>query len=74
MVKICDGFGAHLLSLKVMQEQYDNKILSVKEEGDLSHVNHAYNKFVAKADKKAGNKSLDVLWSATYLNRGVINQ
>jgi hypothetical protein len=74
MVEICDGFGAHLSSLQAMQERYDNKIIAVKEEGDLSHVNQAYDKFVAKADKKAGNESLGMLRSATYLNRGVVDQ
>jgi hypothetical protein len=49
MVEIFDGFGAHLSSLKVMQEQFDNKIIAVKEDGDSSHVNKAYDKFVADA-------------------------
>jgi hypothetical protein len=53
MVKIFEGFGVqHLSSLKAMQEWYDNKIIAGKEEGDSSHVNQAYDKFMAKADKK----------------------
>jgi hypothetical protein len=74
MVEIFDGFGAHLSSLKAMQERYDNKISSVKEEGDSSHVNQAYDKLVAKSDKRAGNESLGMLRSATFLNRGVVDQ
>jgi hypothetical protein len=74
MVKIFDGFGAHLLSLQAMQERYDNKIIAVKEEGDSSHINQACVKLVAKSDKKTGNKSLGMLWSATYLKRGVVDQ
>jgi hypothetical protein len=35
-----------------------NNILSLKEEGDASHVNQACYKFVAKNDKQAKTKSL----------------
>jgi len=51
MLEIFDGFGAHLLSYNAMKICMDNKILSLKEEGDSSHVNQAYDKFVAKGDK-----------------------
>ena len=34
MIEVFDGFGAHLLYLKVMVARYDNKIIDFKEEGD----------------------------------------
>ena len=48
MLEIIDGFGAHLGSLYALEICYNNKILCLKEEGDSSHVNQAYDKFVAK--------------------------
>ena len=39
MLEIFDGFGAHYSSLKAMKYRYDKKVLSMKEEGDSSHVN-----------------------------------
>ena len=46
-----DGYGSHLEpeALKVFA---DHKILIIKEEGDTSQVCQAYDKDVAKADKR----------------------
>ena len=44
----------------------NGKCTSLKEEGDLSHVNQAYDKFVAKGDKKSACDSLNLLRSACY--------
>ena len=44
MLEIFDGFGAHLFSLPVMKERFDDNIISLKEEGDSSHVNEKYDK------------------------------
>ena len=33
MLEIFDIFGAHLFSLPAMKEMFDNKIISLKEEG-----------------------------------------
>ena len=38
-LEIFDGFGPHYSSLKAIQHGVDNKVLSVKEEGDLSSIN-----------------------------------
>jgi hypothetical protein len=46
-----DGFGSHLLP-EALQAFTDAKIEVVKEEGDTSKVNQAYNQSVAKEDKK----------------------
>jgi hypothetical protein len=53
VIEVFDGFGPHTtLSYYAMkQHRYDNKILLLKEEGDSSHVNQTYNKFVAKSNK-----------------------
>ena len=56
LVSFCsffDGFGAHLLSVKEMETHIKHKIVCVKEEGDDSHINQAYNKYVGRGDKAA---------------------
>ena len=53
-----DGFGPHTSSMSSMQMRFDNKILSLKEEGDSSHVNQASDKFLAVSDKTAKAESL----------------
>jgi len=73
MLEIFDGFGAHLSSYMAMTMRFDNKILSLKEEGDSSHVNQAYDKFVAKGDKAAKRESLAMQRSMSYAS-GVVDQ
>ncbi len=51
MIEIFDGFGAHLINLNALKQRAEAKILSIKEEGDSSSYNQAYNKHVAKSDK-----------------------
>lgn len=46
-----DGYGSHLQG-EALQVFYDHKILIVKEEGDTSQVCQAYDKDVAKEDKR----------------------
>jgi hypothetical protein len=41
VLEVFDGYGPHTMSLPAMQLRYDSKILSLKEEGDSSHVNQA---------------------------------
>ncbi len=41
MIKIFDGFGAHLTNLNAPKQCAEAKILSIKEEGDLSSYNQA---------------------------------
>ena len=38
ILKIIDGFGEHHSSKKAMQLQDDTKVLTVKEETELSHI------------------------------------
>jgi hypothetical protein len=51
MIEIFDGFGAHLTNLNALKQRAEAKILSIKEEGDSSSYNQAYDKHVAKSDK-----------------------
>jgi hypothetical protein len=51
MVITLDGFGSHLQH-EALQVFSDHKILVLKEEGDTSHVCQAYDKDVAKEDKR----------------------
>jgi hypothetical protein len=44
VVKIIDGFGPHTSSLEAMKIYYSRKIILLKEEGDASHVNQAYDR------------------------------
>eukprot|EP00978_Attheya_sp_CCMP212_P031047 scaffold116016_cov35-Attheya_sp.AAC.2 len=66
VLEVFDGFGPHISSYKAMKDRYDNKILSLKEEGDSSHVNQAYDKFVAKSDKSLKRMALALLRNLTY--------
>lgn len=43
-----DGFGSHVNVNRAQQTFHDHRILVIKEEGDSSHVNQAYDQFVAK--------------------------
>ena len=53
---------------------FDNKILSLKEEGDSSNVNQSSDKFVAVSDKTAKAESLGMLQGNIYINKGVVCQ
>ena len=44
MIHVVDGFGPHTTSLEAMRVYADAKILLIKEEGDSSHVNQAYDR------------------------------
>ena len=43
-----DGFGSHVNVHSAQKVFYDHRIFVIKEEGDTSHVNQAYDQFVAK--------------------------
>ena len=74
VLEVFDGFGPHTSSLSSMQIRFDNNILSLKEEGDSSHVNQAYYKFVTVSDKAAKAGSLWMLRVNIYINKGVVCQ
>jgi hypothetical protein len=58
-----------------MKLRDENKILLLKEEGDLLQFNQAYDRFVARSKNKAVEaKSLSYLCWAKTLNKGVVDQ
>ena len=74
MVDILDGFGAHHNSYLAMAARHSNKIISVKEEGDSSHVNQAYDNLVARNDKKTTSSCLGFLRKFRYHDGTVLDQ
>jgi hypothetical protein len=58
VVLTMDGFGSHNNVHKAQEIFSQHKILVIKEEGDTSHVNQAYDQQVAKADKKMMRENL----------------
>lgn len=74
VLKIVDGFGAHVKNLEAMLVYHEHKILVLKEEGDASHVNQAYDRLVARCDKSWIRDAVDILRRSTSLTRGVIDQ
>ena len=73
VLKIIDGFGPHVSSEAAMQIYYDKKIVLLKEEGDSSHVNQAYDQEVAKSDKRSMRSALGFLRSSSKLTRQTID-
>ncbi|KAI2498520.1 hypothetical protein MHU86_15980 [Fragilaria crotonensis] len=56
-----DGFGSHVNVHEAQQAFYDKKIMILKEEGDTSHLNQAYDQSVAKNDKAGMRMYLDLI-------------
>ena len=74
VVEIMDGFGAHTISYKANKIRLDNKVLSLKEEGDSSSINQAYDKYVAKSDKHIQRINLNYLKACTQFNCNIPDQ
>ncbi len=74
VLEVFDGFGSHTSGFRALEVRMNRKILSLKEEADSSHVNQAYDKFVAKSDKATEVRTLSYLRTAKQLNRGVVDQ
>jgi hypothetical protein len=66
VLEVFDGFGPHVSSYCAMKMRYESKILSLKEEADSSHVNQAYDRFVAKSDKSLKREALGLLRSSVH--------
>ena len=69
-----DGFGAHMSSVLVLEMCIVYKILSLKEEGNTSHVNQVYKNYIAKSNKKSCSCSVGVQRECIYYNCGVVDQ
>ena len=86
VIEIFDGFGAHLNNLVALQLRHEAKILSIKEEGDTSAINQAYDKLVTRSDKSKRRKSLSFLcqlkpsnhfiyqWSLVHVGLAVVRK
>jgi hypothetical protein len=74
VLEIFDGFGAHLLCHKENEGRFTANILSLKEEGDTSHVCQAYDKHVTKGDKAAKYLSLSILRTGFKSSNLLIDQ
>jgi len=58
MVELLDGFKSHENVLAAHELRRDNKIRSLKEESNTSHVNQGYDQLTAKSDKKNAAEAL----------------
>jgi len=56
-----DGFGSHVNVHRAQEIFSEHKILVIKEEGDTSQVNQAYDQQVAKADKAKMRQNLELV-------------
>ena len=61
MIEIFDGVGTHLNNFPSLKKRVINKILSLKEEGNLSSFNQAYDREIAKADKNIQRMNMSYL-------------
>ena len=73
VIKVIDGFGPHTSNLKSMELYAASKILLLKEEGDASHVNQAYDQRTARDDKRTCRGALSFVRTTTALTRHVID-
>ena len=73
-LEITNGFGAHHNLLDALQMRLDHKCIALKEEGDSSHVNQAYDRFVAKGDKRHATDSLSFLRGLRFKTGAVLDQ
>ena len=71
VVEIFDGFGAHLNNIDANKMRWDAKLISIKEEGDSSSINQAYDKQVARSDKRQQRMTLGYLRQLRGQNRFV---
>lgn len=74
VLELKDGFGSHLNCYKANLLRAEHKILSLKEEGDSSHINQAYDKLAAKSDKNVQRTALSWLRKERRYNSNIIDQ
>ena len=63
-----------ILTLFFVQYRHERKVLILKEEGDSSAINQAYDKEVSKSDKREQRDALSNLCNAQHITQGVIDQ
>jgi hypothetical protein len=74
VLELLDGFGSHVNCYEANLFRSEHKIISLKEEGDSSHINQAYDRLTARSDKDVVRKSLvwlqrDKLENAAHLDQ-----
>ena len=74
LLEVMDGFGAHLISEEANTIRFKNKIISLKEEGEFSSINQAYNKYFSKEDKIIQRNNLDFLRDSRQWNSNITDQ
>ena len=52
----------------------DANIQRIKKEGELSHVNQVYDKYVAVQDTYAKKEIMDMIMNKTFYKKGVVYQ
>ena len=74
VLEVMDGFGAHLISDESNTIRFKNKILSLKQEGDSSFINQAYDKYVAKEDKNIQRNNFTFIRESRQWNSNINDQ
>ena len=74
VLEVMDGFGAHLISEEANPIRFNNKILSLKEEGDSSSINQVYDKYVPKEEKRIQRKNLTFIRESRQWNSNITDQ
>jgi hypothetical protein len=70
MLELLDGFKSHENVLAAHELHACNKIRSLKEESNTSHVNQGYDQLTAKTDKKNAAQSLHDQWNIMKFKTG----
>jgi hypothetical protein len=74
VLELLDGFGSHVNCYEANVFRTQHKILSLREEGDSSHINQAYDRLTAKNDKAVHQRALAWLQHDKFKNRHQITQ
>ena len=74
VLELVDGFGSHITNVEANMERSNNKILSLKEEGDSSHINQAYDRLTARSDKSVNREALIWMQRDKATNAHTIDQ
>ena len=74
ILEFLDGFGYHEYEPRALKMRAERNIPSAKEESRTSHVNQAYDQFVAKNDKKILAETLSCQRKMKHVNKGIVDQ
>lgn len=74
IVEFYDGFGAHEYEPRALELRERRGMITAKEESKTSHVNQAYDRFVAKEDKRVASETLAILRDAKHVTGGIVDQ